>query len=135
MAQPADVPAWIALFLGLYALAAAVGELRAPNTWWAIIKEFERSPGLRFVIGLNCVALGAAIYLVSPWRPGDWLSVAVSVMGGLHFAQGLLILASGERFLHGTRALIGRSGRVWGGLGALFGVALVFAALSRLRTF
>jgi len=135
MAQPADVPAWIALFLGLYALAAAVGELRAPNTWWAMLKEFERSPGLRFVIGLICVALGAAIYLVSPWRPGDWLSVAVSVIGGLHVAQGLLILASGERFLHGARALIGRSGRVWGGLGALLGVALVFIALSRLHTF
>ena len=135
MAQPADVPAWIARFLGLYALAAAVGELRAPNTWWAMLKEFERSPGLRFVIGLICVALGAAIYLVSPWRPGDWLSVAVSVIGGLHVAQGLLILASGERFLHGARALIGRSGRVWGGLGALFGVALVFIALTRLHTF
>ena len=135
MAQPADIPAWIALFLGLYLLAAAVGELRAPNTWWAMLKEFERSPGLRFVIGLICVALGAAIYLVSPWRPGDWLSVAVSVIGGLHVAQGLLILASGERFLHGARALIGRSGRVWGGLGALFGVALVLVALSRLQTF
>jgi len=60
MAAGADIPAWIALFVGLYALAAAVGELRAPNTWWMMLKEFERSPVLRFVTGLVTLALGAA---------------------------------------------------------------------------
>ena len=135
MAETAEIAAWIALFLGLYWLAAGAGELRSPNGWWMMLKEFERSPALRFVTGFVSLALGAAVYLVTPWRTDDWLSIAVSVIGGLHVAQGLLILASGERFLHGARALIGRSGRVWGGLGALFGVALVFIALSRLHTF
>ena len=135
MAAGADIPAWIALFVGLYALAAAVGELRAPNTWWMMLKEFERSPVLRFVTGLVTLALGATIYLVNPWRPDDWLAVTVSVLGGVAVAEGLLILAAGDRFVAIGRVLIGRAGRAWGGFYALLGVAAVLAGLSRLHTF
>jgi hypothetical protein len=31
MHPPADLPAWVAMFLGLYALAAGAGEFRAPG--------------------------------------------------------------------------------------------------------
>lgn len=133
MAQTADVSAWIAFFVGLYALAAGVGELRSANTWWVMLKEFERSPALRFLTGLVVLVLGAAIYLVNPWVPGDWLSVAVSVVGGIAAAEGMLILASGERFLHFARVLLGRAGRAWAGFSVLFGVAAVAAALSRMQ--
>ena len=135
MAETSQIPAWIALFLGLYWLAAGAGELRGPNGWWMMLKEFERSPALRFVTGFVTLAFGATVYLVTPWRPDDWLSIAVSVIGGIHVALGLLILASGERFLQAARALIGRSGRLWGGVGAIAGIALVGLALSRLQTF
>lgn len=100
-----------------------------------MLKEFERSPALRFVTGFVTLTFGAAVYLVTPLRTDDWLSVAVSVIGGLHVALGMLILASGERFLQAARAMLGRSGRVWGGLGALAGIALVLAAMARLQTF
>jgi hypothetical protein len=135
MASNADISAWIALFVGLYALAAGTGELRNPNSWWTMLKEFERGSALRFVTGLVTLALGATIYLVNPWVPGDWLSIAVSAVGGIAVAEGLLILAAGERFLHFGRALLGRGGHVWAGLAILFGVAAVLAALSRLHTF
>ena len=135
MAETSQISAWIALFLGLYWLAAGAGELRSPNGWWMMLKEFERSPALRFVTGFVTLVLGAAIYLVAPWRPDDWLSIAVSVIGGLHVAQGLLILAAGERFLHTARAVIGRSGRLWGGLASAVGIALVVVAMMRLQTF
>ena len=135
MAETSTISAWIALFLGLYWLAAGVGELRGPNGWWMMLKEFERSPALRFVTGFVTLAFGAAVYLVTPWRPDDWLSIAVSAIGGLHVALGLLILAAGERFLHAARAVIGRSGRVWGGLASLAGIGLVVIAMSRLNTF
>ena len=135
MAETSQIPAWIALFLGLYWLAAGAGELRGPNGWWMMLKEFERSPALRFVTGFVTLAFGATIYLVTPWRTDDWLSIAVSAIGGLHVALGLLILASGERFLQAARALIGRSGRLWGGVGAVAGIALAGVALSRLQTF
>jgi hypothetical protein len=135
MAEPSQISAWIALFLGLYWLAAGAGELRGPNGWWMMLKEFERSPALRFVVGFVTLAFGATLYLVNPWRPDDWLALAVSVIGGIHVAQGLLILAAGERALHAARALIGRSGRVWGGLAALAGAALAIIAMMRLYTF
>nr|QMS48081.1 hypothetical protein WG33_0280 [uncultured bacterium] len=132
MAESADISAWIALFLGLYSLAAAVGELRSPNTWWTMLKEFERSAALRFVTGFVTLSLGAAIYLVNPWRPDDWLSITVSAFGGVAVAEGLLILAAGDRFLQLARALIGRAGRAWAALAALFGIAAILVGLSRL---
>ena len=135
MADASQISAWIALFFGLYLLAAGVGELRSGNGWWAMLKEFERSPGLRFVSGAMAFALGAAIYLVNPWRPDDWLSIAVSVLGGLGIATGLLILASGERYRRLTRARLGRAGRAWASLAVLVGLAFVLAALARLPTF
>lgn len=134
MAEPSQISAWILLFMGLYALAAAVGELRSPNGWWLMLKEFERSVGMRLLTGIVTLALGAAIYLVNPWVPGDWLSVAVSALGGLMVAEGLLILAAGDRFLHMSRALIGRAGRAWAGFAALLGIVMILFALSRLHT-
>ena len=135
MAQSGDIPAWIAFFVGLYALAAGVGELRSPGGWGVMLKDFERSPALRFLTGLVTLSLGAAIYLVNPWRPEDWLSIVVSVIGGIAIAEGLLMLAAGERILNFGRALLGRGGRVWAGFSVLAGIALVLAALSRLHTF
>jgi sterol desaturase/sphingolipid hydroxylase (fatty acid hydroxylase superfamily) len=135
MAETGQISAWIAFFVGLYALAAGVGELRSPGGWSVMLKEFERNASLRFLTGLVTLALGATIYLVNPWRTDDWLAIAVSVIGGIAIAEGLLILAAGERFLNFGRMMLGRGGRVWAGLSALLGIALVAVALSRLHTF
>ena len=132
MAEGADISGWIALFVGLYALAAAAGELRSPNTWWTMLKDLERSPALRFLTGLVTLALGATIYLANPWRPDDWLSIAVSVLGGIAVAEGLLILAAGERFLLFGRVLLGRGGRGWAAFAALFGIAAILLGTMRL---
>ena len=43
MAQTADIPAWIAFFLGLYSLAAAVGEFRAAGPRRVMLNDMERS--------------------------------------------------------------------------------------------
>ena len=134
MAEYSEIPAWIALFLGLYALAAAVGELRAPGLWLRMVEDIERSPALLFLTGIVTLSLGAAIYLASPWREGDWLSVAVSVIGGLMVAEGLAFLAAGERFLGFWKRAMGRSMGLWAGFAAAFGLAAVLVALSRLGT-
>lgn len=132
MAQPAQIPAWIAFFLGLYSLASAVGEFRAPGGWAAMMADFERSPAARFLTGFVCVAVGAAIYLASPWRAGDWLAIVVNVLGGIAVAEGLVILAAGDRFLGFARRLLGNAPGLWAGVSALFGVAAIAAAMSRL---
>lgn len=135
IAESSQISAWIALFLGLYLFAAGTGELRAPNTWWAMLKEYERSPGLRFLTGVAALALGAAIYLVNPWRSADWLSVTVSVLGGVGVGKGILVLASGDRYLRLARAVLGRAARAWAGFAALAGLALMLVAMVRLQAF
>lgn len=132
MVDAPDIPAWIALFTGLYSLAAGVGEFRSPGTWATMLKDFERSAGLRFLTGLFCLSLGATIYLVSPWVAGDWLAIAINVLGGLCAVEGLVILAAGERYLGFARALLGKANAFWAGFAALFGVGAVLVALSRI---
>ncbi len=133
MAETNDIPAWIALFVGLYALATGVGELRAPGGWRAAIREIGQSPALRLLAGLFCLAAGAAIYLVNPWRPEDWLSIAISVVGGLMIAEGLLLLAAGERFIHLARKASGGAGPLLAASSAVIGFAFIAAALARLQ--
>ncbi|ANU07249.1 hypothetical protein [Paraurantiacibacter namhicola] len=132
MAQSQDIPAWIALFLALYMLSASVGELRKPGGWAAMVEDFAKSAGLRYLTGVFCIALGAAIYLVTPWRPDDLLAIAVSVIGGICALEGMLILAAGDRFVSFAKALMSKAGGVWAGAAALVGAGLLFAALSRI---
>lgn len=131
MAETIDIPAWIILFVGLYSLTAAIGEWRSPGTWKAMLEDFERSAGLRFVTGFFVMSLGAAIYMVNPWRPDDWLSVVVTVLGGIMAAEGAVILAMGDRFLRFARAFIGGASRFWAAFSALLGAALIAVAALR----
>lgn len=132
MDHPAEIPAWIAFFIGLYALAAGAGEFRTPGGWNAMLAEFERSPGMRYVTGFACLAVGAAIYLASPWRAGDWLAIVVNILGGLAVVEGMLILAAGDRFLQLARRLLGAASGAWAGVSIVFGLAAVVAAFSRI---
>lgn len=132
MAEAADVPAWIALFVGLYSLAAGLGEWRTPGYWSAILADFERQPGLRFVTGFLVLSIGGAIYMINPWRPDDWLSIVIAVVGGIMAFEGAVILAMGDRFLGFARWLIGRASRAWAPFSVLLGIAFVAAALIRI---
>lgn len=131
MANGMHVPAWIALFLGIYALAAALGEFRSPGGWTVMLREIERSLALRYVLGVVCITLGAAIYLVSPWNPADWLAVTVTIVGGLCVLEGAAILAIGDRYLAFARFLLERGNRLWASVSALFGVGAIAAGLMR----
>ena len=131
MAEAVDIPAWIILFVGLYSLTASIGEWRTPGTWAAMLADFERSAGLRFLTGFFVLSLGAAVYMVNPWRPDDWLSILVTVLGGIMALEGALILAMGDRFLRFARWLIGRASRAWAAFSALLGIALIAVATLR----
>lgn len=137
MSSPAELPAWIALFLGLYSLAAAVGELRAPGSWMAMVEDLEASPGTRFLTGIVCIVLGATLYLVGGWDAaiarGDWLAAGIAAIGGIAAAEGLFILAAGDRFMAFSRRMMGSRSTLWAGLSAGLGGVLIFVALSRLQ--
>jgi hypothetical protein len=131
MAEAADVPAWIVLFMGVYSLTASIGEWRNPGLWASMLEDFERLPGLRFMTGLFLLSLGAAVYMVNPWRPNDWLSILVTVLGGIMALEGAVILAVGDRFLTFARWLIGRASRPWAAFSAFLGVTLILIAATR----
>lgn len=132
MAHAADIPAWIILFMGLYALSASIGELRRPGSWAAMLEEFEQREGLRFLAGLVVLSLGAAIYLVNPWNPGDWMSVLVTVLGAGMAVEGLVIFAFGQAYLHFAAKLLGTINRTWALLAGILGAVLVCLAMLRL---
>ncbi len=130
MAETASIPAWILLFMGLYALAAGIGEFRQPGIWKRMVGDFDTSPALRFLTGFFCLVLGAAIYLVNPWDPSDWMAVLVTVLGGWIAIEGLLFLAVGDRFVAFSSALMTAGGRAWAILSILLGIlGIVFALL------
>ena len=131
MAEMQDISAWIALFMGLYALGAAVGELRAPGSWAAMLEGFENSEALRFLTGIVVLSLGAVIYLVNPWRPDDWLSIVITVMGGGMVVEGLVILGSGRPFLHFASVMMGAVNRIWALLSGALGIVLICVAMLR----
>ncbi len=128
----ADIPAWIALFMGLYALGASIGELIKPGTWGLMVEDFIIHPGLLFLAGIVCISIGAIIYLVSPWNPDDWLSILVTVMGGGMALEGFLMLAIGEAFMKWARGLLGTISRGWAVFSGLVGIALIGVAIARL---
>jgi hypothetical protein len=131
MADSTDISAWIVLFLGLYAVSAAIGELRKPGSWAAMLEEFEQREGLRFLAGLVVLALGAAIYLVNPWNPGDWLAVLVTVLGGALVLEGMVIFAFGRAYLHLAAIMLGTVNRLWAAGALALGLVMVCLALLR----
>lgn len=128
MAQMDDIPAWIALFMGLYSAGAAVGELRSPGSWAAMLDGFENNEALRFLTGIVVLALGAAIYLVNPWRPDDWLAVVITVMGAGMALEGVVILGFGRPFLHFASKLLGKVDTVWALMALVMGLVLICVA-------
>nr|WP_202385616.1 hypothetical protein [Altericroceibacterium endophyticum] len=120
------------MFLGLYALAAGIGELRSPGGWAAMVEDLITSHGLRFLTGIVCIAIGAALYCVCALRPGDWLAIALTVIGGICAAEGALILASGDRFMIFARRLMAKGGPIWAGLSTLIGAGFLLLAFSRI---
>lgn len=131
MAEPHDISAWIILFVGLYSLAASIGEWRTPGLWASMLEDFEGQPGLRFLTGFFVLSLGAAIYMVNPWRPDDWLSIFVTALGGVMVLEGAVILALSDRFLTFARLMIGKANRFWAAFSAILGLALIVIAATR----
>ena len=131
MAETQDISAWIALFMGLYALGAAIGELRSPGSWAAMLDGFENNEALRFLTGIVVLSLGALIYLVNPWNPNDWLSIVITVMGGGMVVEGVVILGFGRPFLHFASAMMGAVNRTWALLSGALGIVLICVAMLR----
>ncbi len=133
MGNAGNITGWITFFIGLYAVAAGIGEFRRPGFWAKMVQEFREGTALQFVTGMVTLALGATIYLVNPWNPGDLLAILITVLGAWIFIEGALILAVGDWFLTFASKFLRGSNRLWAGLSIAPGLAAIFAALVRLQ--
>ncbi|GGC31885.1 hypothetical protein GCM10011371_19190 [Novosphingobium marinum] len=124
-------PAWTAMFLGLFAVASAVGELRVAGHWQKMLDEIGRSPALQMITGLLELFIGAAIYLANPWASPDWLSSAMSVVGGLMIIEALVILAFSDVYTAFWLRRFGPLSKVWVILAIAIGVALIAVSVPR----
>lgn len=133
MGNAANITGWITFFIGLYAVAAGIGEFRRPGFWAKMLQEFRESMALQFLTGMVTLAVGATIYLVNPWNPGDLLSILITVLGAWIFIEGALILAVGDWFLNVASKMMSAANRLWAGLSIAVGLLAIFAALVRLQ--
>lgn len=118
-------PAWTALFLGLFALFAGVGEFRKPGHWQKLIEEIAASPALQLVTGLLELFLGAVIYLANPWASHDWLSSLLSVVGGLMCIEALAVVAFSDVYLAFWVRRFGPLSKLWTWCSILIGLAFI----------
>ncbi len=118
-------PAWTALFLGLFALFAGIGEWRRPGHWQTLIEEVAGSPALQLATGLLELFLGAVIYLANPWASPDWLSSTMSVIGGLMCIEALMVVAFSDVYLAFWVRRFGPLSRLWCLSSMVIGLVLI----------
>jgi len=138
MGNAANITGWITFFIGLYAVAAGVGEFRRPGFWGRMVSELRASSALQFLTGMILLTIGATIYLTNPYNPADWLSILITVMGAFMFLEGVAIFAFGDWFLKFAGKMMGTgrddgAQRIWAGLSVLIGLAAMFIAFVRLQ--
>ena len=125
MPDLSQAPAWTALFTGLFALFAGIGELRKPGHWHALIGEIVESPALQMITGLLELFLGAVIYLANPWASPDWLSSLLSVVGGLMCIEALVVLAFSDVYLAFWVRRFGPLSKLWCWPSIVLGAAFI----------
>lgn len=133
MGDAANITGWIAFFIGLYSLAAGIGEFRQPGFWAGMVREVRASSAIRFIVGIVTISIGAAVYLVNPYDPSDILSILITVMGALIFLEGAVILAFGDWFMGIAHKMMNAGNKIWAGLSILIGIVAIFVAIVRLQ--
>ncbi|MBH9536455.1 hypothetical protein [Novosphingopyxis sp. YJ-S2-01] len=130
MAPSEPISAWIAILIGLFALAAGAGELRQAGGWERMLDEIEGSRALQYIAATACFLIGSLIYLANPLS-GDWLNFLLGIIGGLQMVEGLVLLAMPDRFLPFAWRFLEKGGRALPG--AAIAIGLLFFLLGAVR--
>ena len=121
----------LAIAIGLYAVAAGLGMLTAPDRFRQMIDNAENSPALNFAIGILVFSVGTAIALTHPMGEG-WLSILVTITGWGMAIEGLVFLAAPQIIWSIARPMAALGGRVGGAIATLAGAAFVWAGYCHL---
>jgi len=126
-----DSTAWSATLLGLFAIAVAIGALRAPGKWAQMIDEIEQSPALQLLCGFAELFVGAAIYLINPWDPTDLLSMVMKGLGGLMIAEAMIVMAISDLYFQSALKILAAMRRGWPVIMLLAGAGSAAAGMWR----
>ena len=88
----------LAVFIGLYMVAAGIGFLTGRGSYATLIDELRDNTALGYVTGAFVFALGAAMVAVHNLWTGP-LAIVVSLVGWGALVEGVLMLAIRRTFL------------------------------------
>jgi hypothetical protein len=98
MIETLSVTQILAVFIGLYMVAAGIGFLTGRGSYATLIDELRDNTALGYVTGAFVFALGAAMVAVHNLWTGP-LAIVVSLVGWGALIEGILMLAIRRRFL------------------------------------
>lgn len=131
MEEAIDPIGWSATLLGLFAIAVAIGALRQPGHFRRMVDEIDKSAALQLMSGFGELAVGAAIYLLNPWDPGDLLAMVMKAIGGLMMAEALVVMALSDIYFHLWLKNLAALHRSWPIATLLAGLVLAGAGMMR----
>ena len=132
MVTSANIPAVLALALGLFYVAAAIGELRQPGLWQRMVDELAGSPLGQILGGAVAIAVGALLVALVPPRTGDWLNLWLFGLGCLALLEGAVMLIMPDRMTLLSRMIMRHGSKPVALLALLLGVALGLAGIIRI---
>ena len=98
MIETFSVTQILAVFIGLYWVAAGVGLLHSHKNFATMIEEYRENTALGFLAGAFTFALGAAMVAVHNIWTGP-LAIVVSLLAWLTLIKGALLLAFRRPYL------------------------------------
>ena len=98
MIETLSVTQILAVFIGLYMVAAGIGFLTGRGSYATLIDELRDNTALGYVTGAFVFALGAAMVAVHNLWTGP-LAIVVSLVGWGALIEGVLMLAIRRTFL------------------------------------
>lgn len=131
MIETLSVTQILAVSLGLYMVAAAIGLLTERNSYATMIDELRENTALGFLTGAFVLALGAAMVAVHNLWTGP-LAIVVSILAWWTLVKGVLLLAIRRPFLDLVNVVPFKSvNRVPFGIAVIvFGAVLLYAGLA-----
>ena len=124
----APVTLQLAFLIGAILVAGAIAAWRRPQGWDEMFDELERSRGLSMAMAWIAIIFGALVLVL----PGGWtdpLAIAVSAVGLISLAEGLVLIALPDVYLGLVRPLL-RQPRAWAAFMLLLGLAFILAGLT-----
>ena len=131
MADAANATALLALFFGLYYLAAGLGGLYNPGAWERMVDEMGGSAYGQFLGAVVAMLIGFALIALVPPR-GDWLNLVVFAIGCLATCEGVVFMIVPGKMLSLFRPTLRRAARPFAVFAVVAGLFFCWAGLARL---